>query len=119
MAMNLKMPSETKPFVWGAVVGAVATMIVGFGFGGWVTGGTSTRRTADASNAAIVAALAPICVNRFKMQDNAAAKLADLAKVSSWERGSVIEKTGFATMVGNEPRNGDVARACAEILSQS
>lgn len=119
METNLKVPAETKPFVWGAVVGAVAAMIVGFGFGGWFTGGTSSRQAADASDVAVVAALAPICVNRFKAQDNAEAKIADLAKINSWERGGVVEKTGFATMAGSEPRNGAVARACAEILSRS
>lgn len=119
MAMNLKVPAETRPFVWGAVVGAAVAMIAGFGFGGWVTGGTSSRIATNASDAAVVAALAPICVSRFKMQDNAAAKIADLAKINSWERGGVVEKTGFATMVGSEPRNGEVARACAEMLARS
>ena len=34
-------PSQLKPALWGAVGGAVALAIVGFTWGGWVTGGTA------------------------------------------------------------------------------
>ena len=40
--MNIpKLPAKTSPFLWGALAGAIALAIVGFNWGGWVTGGTS------------------------------------------------------------------------------
>ena len=62
-------------------------------------------------------ALAPICVDRFKGQADAAAKTAELSKASTWDRGNVIAKSGFATMPGAKDADSDVARACAEILA--
>ena len=46
---------------WGAVGGAIALAIVGFSYGGWVTGGTAQQMAQQRSDAAVVAALAPIC----------------------------------------------------------
>jgi pimeloyl-ACP methyl ester carboxylesterase len=106
----MKFPTNTKPVVWGAVVGAVACMIVGFSWGGWVTGGTAHKEAATAAHAAVVVALAPICADRFRAQGDAPAKIAELAKASSWERGSVVEKSGYALMPGSKTTDSDVVR---------
>ena len=37
----MKLPAEVKPALWGVVGGAVAAIVIGFAWGGWVTGGTS------------------------------------------------------------------------------
>jgi hypothetical protein len=50
---------------------------------------------------------------RFRTQSDAPTKIADLAKASSWDRGSVVEKSGFALMPGSKTADTDVARACA------
>src|SRR5581483_5449477 len=50
----------------GAAAGAVATLIVGFYWGGWVTGGTARDMVQRASTSAVVAALSPICVDKFQ-----------------------------------------------------
>ena len=31
-----------KPGIWGAVIGSILTMIVGFSYGGWTTSGTAS-----------------------------------------------------------------------------
>lgn len=116
---NFKIPEQTSPFVWGAVVGAVALAIVGFGYAGWVTGGTSKQMASTASSQAVVAALAPICVSRFKAQDDAARKITELLAISTWSRGDAVEKSGFAAIAGNETRTSDIARACAEMLGRT
>jgi hypothetical protein len=113
----MNIPVNTKPWIQGAVVGAVAAIIVGFSWGGWVTGGSSDKHAVSAARDATVAALAPICVERFRAQGDAAAKLVELAKASTWERGGVIERSGFAMMPGSKTADSDVARACAEILA--
>ncbi len=113
----MNMPTQTKPWIQGAVVGAIALAIVGFYWGGWVTGGTAARDSVVASHTAVVAALAPICVERFRAQPDAIVKTDALVKSSTWERCSLIEKSGFATMPGSKTADTDVARACAEILA--
>jgi hypothetical protein len=40
----------------------------------------------------------------------------ELAKASTWERGDIIEKSGFAVMPGSKTGDSDIARACADIL---
>ena len=113
----MNMPTNTKPWIQGAVVGAIALAIVGFTWGGWVTGGTSAKSSAVASHEAVVAALAPICVERFRAQPDAIVKTDALMKGSSWDRGNIIEQSGYATMPGSKTADSDVARACAAILA--
>jgi hypothetical protein len=113
----MTLPSNTKPWIQGAIVGAIAAAVIGFTWGGWVTGGSSDKRAAVAAHDATVAALASICVERFRAQGDAAVKLGELSKVSSWDRGGFIERSGFALMPGSTTADSDVARACAESLS--
>ena len=113
----MKMPSNTKPLIQGVFVGAIAAAIIGFSWGGWVTGASADKHAAVAAHDAVVAALAPICVERFRTQGDAGIKLGELSKVSSWDRANVIERSGFATMPGSKTADSDVARACAEILA--
>jgi hypothetical protein len=82
-----------------------------------VTGGTAAKDSVAASHTAVVVALAPICVERFRAQPDAVVKTDALLKTSTWERSSLIEKSGFATMPGSKLADSDVARACAEILA--
>jgi hypothetical protein len=113
----MNMPSNIKPWIQGGIVGAIALAIVGFSWGGWVTGGTATKEAAAASHDAVVAALAPICVEQFRAQGDAGAKIDALVKTSSWERGTMVRESGFATMPGAKTSDPDVATACAKILA--
>jgi hypothetical protein len=36
-----KVKEMIKPLLWGAIGGAILTMIIGFAWGGWVAGGTA------------------------------------------------------------------------------
>ena len=98
----MQFPTYTKPLLWGAVAGAAACMIIGFSWGGWVTGGTARKDAAAAAHDATVVALAPICADRFRAQGDGPAKVAELAKASSWERGNVVEKSGYAIDAGQQ-----------------
>ncbi|SRR6266571_2294672 len=112
----MQIPAQTKPALWGAVGGAIALAIVGFSWGGWVTGGTAAQIAKQRAESAVVAALAPICVDKFQHAADAGANLAALKKVNSWQQGSFIESGGWATMPGATSPDSAVARACAEIL---
>src|SRR5690348_11392735 len=102
----------------GAAAGAVATMIIGFGWGGRVRGKTADTNAARLVNAALVQAYGPVCIERFKQQPNVEAKWAELTKVDSWSRDRYIEKSGFATPPGSTSPNSAIADACAEALSK-
>lgn len=115
--MNL--PVETKPAFWGAAGGALAAVVVGFAWGGWVTGGRADTDATQRANAAVVAALAPVCVERFQRATDVAANLAALKKTDSWSQGEFVEKGGWAMTPGEKPYEqvSEVARACAVILA--
>jgi len=112
----MKIHPGVKPAVWGAVVGAVAFSIVGFSSLGWTLGSTAEKMATERAETAVVAVLAPICVEKFQQQADAAAKLVAFNKISSWDRRAVIEKGGWATMPGTDKPNSAVAGACAEKL---
>lgn len=113
--MQLNAP-WVKPAVWGAILGSVATMIVGFSWMGWVLGGTAERLAAERTNAAVVVALTPTCVSRFMEQPQAAAKLKELQAVDTWKQREFVEAGGWATPSGEKAPNSGVANACAEQL---
>jgi hypothetical protein len=122
--MNIpKLPVTTEPFLWGAVSGAIALAIVGFTWGGWVSGGSAEKLAVARAEQATVASLVPICVSQFQAQKSPDAKgrLAALKATESWQQSEYVMKNGWATMPGSkadaEP-NRDVASGCAEALNK-
>ncbi|PYM64240.1 MAG: hypothetical protein DMD79_06920 [Candidatus Rokuibacteriota bacterium] len=108
-------PTKTLVF-WTCVASAVLTMIIGFSWGGWVTGGT-VRTTAEITALdAVVKRLAPICVVQSGSDPAKARKLIALKEESSWQRGEYVGKQGWATMPGELEPDGKVAEACAKLL---
>jgi hypothetical protein len=104
----------------GIAIGAVASMVIGFSWGGWVTGSTANKLAAEQADTAVVAALTPICVEKFLQNSNAKANLATLQKISlNWEQGDYLEKGGWATLPGATSPDFHLARACAEKLVQT
>ena len=112
----MKLPKDTKPMIWGGVIGAIVATTLGFTWGGWVTGGTARKDASLAAHNATVVVMAPLCAERFRAQNDSAARMADLAKAGTWERGSIVEKSGFAMVPGGKSSDTDIARACADIL---
>jgi hypothetical protein len=120
--MNLpKLPAETSPFLWGALSGAIALSIVGFSWGGWVTGGTAEKNSLARADEATVSSLVPICVAQFQKSPGAKASLATLKATETWKQSEYVEKGGWATMPGTvsgaEPNRG-VVSACVEALNK-
>ena len=66
----------------GAAVGAVATVVVGFNWGGWSLASTADKMAKAQSNLAVIAALAPVCADKFRGQPDAAARLSRFRKLS-------------------------------------
>jgi hypothetical protein len=115
----MKIPVEMKPALWGFAGGAVLSAIVGFTWGGWVTGGTAETGAAQRASAAVVVALAPVCVERFQRAPDMSANLAALKKADSWSQGDFVEKGGWATAPGSKASDqvSAVAKACAVLLA--
>jgi hypothetical protein len=110
------MKSWFKPCAWGFVVGSIVTMIVGFSWGGWSTGGSADRIAMERSATAVTAALVPVCVEKSKADPGRIKKLGALRELtSSYEQRDAVLKDGWAS-VGETEGNRDVAEACASQL---
>jgi hypothetical protein len=103
---------------WLAVGSVGATLIIGFGVAGWVSGGTAEKRIADAAANARQELAAAVCVEQFMALPDAKAKLAKLNASGWYERGEMVAKGGWATMPDRTEPNGAVAAMCATQLSE-
>jgi len=110
--MKPETAGKVKFGVWGLVVGAVIAMIIGFAWGGWITGGTGQKMTDEA----VLASQAAICVAQFMKQPNHEEKLKELGKIDSWKRSDFIEKGGWDKMPGQAKAGSLVSQACAKGL---
>ena len=86
----------------GAFAGFLATVVIGFGWGGWMLGSTAKKMADQSTSSAIVAALAPICVDKFQHATEAKATLAQLKLINSWKQKLVYPEG----RLGDVPRNG-------------
>ena len=99
----------------GAAVGAVATMIVGFNWGGWSLSSTADKMAKEQSDLAVVRALAPVCADKFRALPDAAAKTVALSKVNSWKRADEFPKE-FVTLPGETYPSSALVTACSTLL---
>jgi hypothetical protein len=106
-----------KRLVQGAAVGVVATLVVGFGWGGWMLGSSAKTLADSTANSAVVAAIAPICVEQFQRSADAANNLTTLKKTDAWQQATFVEKGGWAMMPGSKAVDSGVPQACAAILN--
>ena len=96
------------------------TMIVGFSWGGWVTGGTSRSAAATAGDVARGGLASAICVDRFKAAPNVAAKLVELKAIpDSYTRRQFVEAGGWATMPGQTTPDRLGLESCTTALATS
>jgi len=107
-----------RPGLWGAVCGAAALAIVGFGWGGWVTSGSAQKAAGIERTSAIVAALTPYCLDRAKSDPASAQIMAELNAAGTYGRSDIIKKAGWATPLGTTEPNADLAQACQIALGK-
>lgn len=107
-----------KRLLQGLVIGVVGTIGFGFGLGGWTLSGTVAEKVQIAEDSAIVAALAPICADRFEKAATAEnGMVAELKGVNAWERNTHLMTAGWATFAGGAEPEYMVARECANLLN--
>ncbi|MCP4381115.1 MAG: hypothetical protein GY798_06810 [Hyphomicrobiales bacterium] len=113
----MKIGPEIKPALLGAVGGAIVLAVVGFAWGGWVTGATALEASETHADTAVVNVLAPICAVQFRQQTDSTAKLAELKELSSFQQTKFVDEGGWAIMPGSEEAVDGVAKGCAGILT--
>ena len=99
----------------GAAVGAIATMLVGFYWGGWSLRSTADKLAKERAESAVVAALAPVCAEKFTALPDADAKKVTLSKVDSWKRRDEFPKE-FVTLPGESYPSSALVDACYTLL---
>ena len=109
-------PEWLKPGIYGAVIGAAVVGIVGFTWGGWVTGGTAHDRAMAMSHDDVVAAMVPVCLDMARADPERAAKLAAIREVSTYQRRDALMDAGWATVPGADAPDRDIAQACLTSL---
>jgi hypothetical protein len=110
-------PSKGAWF-WSCVACVVLTLIVGFTWGGWVTGSSAEQMAVQAREDGRAQLAATVCVERFMEASDAAIKLAELKKESRWQRDGYIEEGGWVTLVGLEEPVEGAADLCASQLAE-
>ena len=109
-------PSKTI-LVWACIAAVIATIVVGFSWGGWVTG-TSQNMAKAAGDTARGELASAICVERFNAAPDSAAKLAEFKAIpDSFKKRQFVEAGGWATMPGQTTPDRLGAQACATALS--
>ncbi len=104
--------------MWACVASVAVTLVVGFTWGGWMTGASAREQAATAANVARGELASQICVVRFNAQPDAAARLTELNAISSsYERRRFVEDGGWATMPGETSADRRGAEGCVDALA--
>ncbi len=114
----MKLPIWLKPALFGAVAGAIVIAFIGFTQLGWVTGSSAASLASKQADLAVVSALMPYCLQSSVNDPAAAAVITELKAASSYNRRSIIEKSGWATPLGATAPNTALAQACQTELSK-
>lgn len=113
----MKMNDRLNGFVWGIALGAVSTVIIGLSMGWIVSSSKANVMANEKAEAALVTAMTPICVAKFRQAEGHTSKLAALKELNmAWERRDFVAKGDWANV--GEQANFAVADACAETLSK-
>lgn len=110
-------PTKAQAF-WACAVCIVATLIVGFGAAGWVTGGTARKMADDAAAGKYQGLATAVCAEEFMRAADARARLAKLKALQWYERDDLVAAGGWATMPGENEANTVVAELCANTLAE-
>jgi hypothetical protein len=110
-------PSKTMLF-WSCASSVVVALVVGFTWGGWVTGGTARDMAETAGDTSRYELASVICVEKFLAAPDAQAQLTELKAIdSSYRQRQFIEAGGWAVMPNNDEAARQAADLCAKVLA--
>ena len=109
-------PSKSMLF-WSCAGSVAVALIVGFTWGGWVTGGTAQDMAQTAGDKSRYELASVICADKFMAAANAKAQLTELKAIeSSYAQRQFIDAGGWAIMPGQEKAARQAAELCAKVL---
>ncbi|MCM2563940.1 hypothetical protein M8756_17705 [Lutimaribacter sp. EGI FJ00015] len=108
----MNVPEATKPAVWGAIGGAIVAIVIGFAWGGWVTGGTASEMQSASAESAVVQAFTPLCVAKAEQEPE---QIALLKEERSYQRDNFVVEAGWVDNV-SEKFQSEVADSCADLI---
>ena len=108
----MQISTAIKPAIWGAIGGAIVAMVIGFAWGGWVTGGTASQMQAAGAEAAVVQAFTPLCVVKAEQEPE---QIALLKEQRRYQRDNFVIEAGWVDNVSEKYRS-EVADSCADTI---
>ena len=114
----MKLPDWTKPALAGAGTGAVVLAFLGFTLGGWLTGGSAQEMADKQTQTAVAAALTPYCVLKSRTDPDRVSVQEELDTSASYQHQAIIEKAGWATPLGEDTPNHELARSCLKAMTE-
>lgn len=111
-------PEWFKPGVYGALLGAATLAIVGFSWGGWVTGGTPQDRAEELSHETLTAGMVPACLDMALRDPQRLVKLETIRAASRYQQRDALMEAGWATVPGADGPDRDIAQACLAAIDQ-
>jgi hypothetical protein len=115
--------SEYRPtkehVLWAMLISVAAALVIGFGPGGWVSGGTARKMAGEAAATAHNQLAAAVCAEEFMRAADARIRLAKLRALDWWQRDDQIADGGWATMPGEKEADSVVAQLCATRLTEA
>jgi hypothetical protein len=110
-------PSKTL-LVWSCAGSVAAALVVGFVWGGWVTGGTARSMAETAGDQGRYELASVICVEKFLAAPDAQAQLVDFQAIdSAYRQREFIEVGGWAVMPNADKATRQSADLCAKVLA--
>ena len=109
-------PEWLKPGIYGALTGAVFVGVVGFSWGGWMTGSGANKMASEMAQDEVIAALLPFCLDMSRTDNERMAKLATIREATTYKRRDAVMEAGWATVPGSDGPNRDLAKACIDGL---
>jgi hypothetical protein len=109
-------PSKTMLF-WSCAGSVAVALIVGFTWGGWVTGGTAREMAQTAGDQSRDELASVICAEKFMAAADATVQLTALKAIDSpYRQRQFIDDGGWATMPGQEKGARQASELCVEVL---
>jgi hypothetical protein len=113
----LERPSLTR-LLQGACIGSLATVLLGFSWGGWMLGSTAREIAVNDMSRALVPVLAPMCADKLRNGPNGSLNLVGFRKVEPWQQPLyIIQKGDWAMVPGMRSPDFAIARECANIVA--
>lgn len=110
--------SKTMIF-WSCAGCVLATLILGFTWGGWMTGASARKAVTQASYDARADMAAAICVSRFDASPDHVANLAALKGTDTWRRDDYMAKGGWLKIDGLESDISGASSLCVQRLLEA